>query len=33
MQIDVDSPMSEAALQRIRAVEDVEEAKYLDRIP
>ena len=33
MQIDVDSPMSEAALQRIRAAPDVEEAKYLDRIP
>jgi L-serine dehydratase len=33
MQIDVDSPMSEAALGRIRAVSDVEEAKYLDRIP
>jgi L-serine dehydratase len=33
MQIDVDSPMSEAALQRIRSVEDVEEARYLDRIP
>ena len=33
MQIDVDSPMSEAALQRIRATADVEEAKHLDRIP
>jgi L-serine dehydratase len=33
MQIDVDSPMSEAALERIREVSDVEEAKYLDRIP
>src|SRR6266576_3044337 len=33
MQIDVASPLSEAALQRIRAVEDVEEAKYIDRIP
>ena len=33
MQIDVDSPMSEAALGRIRSAEDVEEAKYLDRIP
>jgi L-serine dehydratase len=33
MQIDVDSPMSEAALGRIRVVADVEEAKYLDRIP
>jgi L-serine dehydratase len=33
MQIDVDSPMSEAALARIRGMPDVEEAKYLDRIP
>jgi len=33
MQIDVDSPMSEAGLTRIRATPDVEEAKYLDRIP
>jgi L-serine dehydratase len=33
MQIDVDSPLSEAALQRIRGTEDVEEARYLDRIP
>jgi len=33
MQIDVDSPLSEAALGRIRATEDVEEARYLDRIP
>jgi L-serine dehydratase len=33
MQIDVDSPLSEAALERIRRTEDVEEARYLDRIP
>src|SRR5215813_12333545 len=33
MQIDVDSPLSEAALQRIRTTADVEEARYLDRIP
>src|SRR5580765_953189 len=33
MQIDVDSPMSDAALQRIRDTADVEEARYLDRIP
>jgi L-serine dehydratase len=33
MQIDVDSPLSEAALARIRGTEDVEEARYLDRIP
>jgi len=33
MQIDVDSPLSEAALGRIRGTEDVEEARYLDRIP
>lgn len=33
MQIDVDSPMSLAALQRICATADVSEAKYLDRIP
>jgi L-serine dehydratase len=33
MQIDVDSPMSDAALQRIRDTSDVEEARYLDRIP
>jgi L-serine dehydratase len=32
MQIDVDSPMSKAALARICATPDVEEAKYLDRI-
>ena len=33
MQIDVDSPMSDAALQRIRDTADVDEARYLDRIP
>ncbi|MGA8810348.1 MAG: L-serine ammonia-lyase, iron-sulfur-dependent subunit beta [Thermoanaerobaculia bacterium] len=33
MQIDVDSPMSDAALKRIRETADVEEARYLDRIP
>src|SRR5205814_5184531 len=33
MQIDVDSPVSDAALQRIRDTADVAEAKYLDRIP
>jgi len=33
MQIDVDSPMSDAALGRIRATPDVDEARYLDRIP
>jgi L-serine dehydratase len=33
MQIDVDSPISDAALKRICATEDVAEAKYLDRIP
>lgn len=33
MQIDVDSPISNAALQRIRDTPDVEEARYLDRIP
>jgi len=33
MQIDVDSPMSNAALSRICAIPDVAEAKYLDRIP
>jgi L-serine dehydratase len=33
MQIDVDSPLSEAALGRIRGTLDVEEARYLDRIP
>ncbi|HEY5610372.1 MAG TPA: L-serine ammonia-lyase, iron-sulfur-dependent subunit beta [Thermoanaerobaculia bacterium] len=33
MQIDVDSPLSDQALQTIRAIESVSEAKYLDRIP
>jgi len=33
MQIDVDSPMSAAALARIEATSDVEHAQYLDRIP
>ena len=33
MQIDVDSPLSKAALSRICALTDVAEAKYLDKIP
>ena len=33
MQIDVDSPISGAALKRIRSLPDVSEARYLDRIP
>ena len=33
MQIDVDSPISEAALKRICSLEDVSDARYLDRIP
>ena len=33
MQIDVDSPMSDEALERIRNLGDVSEAQYLDRIP
>ena len=33
MQIDVDSPLSDAAIGRICGLEDVGEAKYLDRIP
>ncbi|MHB9120312.1 MAG: L-serine ammonia-lyase, iron-sulfur-dependent subunit beta [Thermoanaerobaculia bacterium] len=33
MQIDVDSPLSDAALGLIHGLEDVVEAKYLDRIP
>ncbi len=33
MQIDVDSPLSDAAIGRICGLEDVDEAKYLDRIP
>lgn len=33
MQIDVDSPLSAAALERIYAIGDVARAQYLDRIP
>lgn len=33
MEIDLDSPISSAALQRICALADVTEARYLDRIP
>ena len=33
MQIDVDSPLSAAALNRICSISDVAEARYLDRIP
>ena len=33
MQIDVDSPLSDAALKRISGTKDVAEARYLDRIP
>jgi L-serine dehydratase len=33
MQIDVDSPLSEDALKRICSTPDVEDARYLDRIP
>jgi L-serine dehydratase len=33
MEIDVDSPVSDAAIGRICAMEDMGEAKYLDRIP
>src|SRR2546430_5297533 len=33
IQIDVDSPLSKAALARICALTDVAEAKYLDKIP
>ena len=33
MQIDVDSPISAEALQRIESIADVDEAQYLDRIP
>lgn len=33
MQVDVDSPLSRAALQRIRSLTDVADARYLDRIP
>lgn len=33
MEVDVDSPLSSEALARIRSLPDVEEARYLDRIP
>lgn len=33
MQIDVDSPLSDAALKRICGTKDVADARYLDRIP
>lgn len=33
MQIDVDSPISDAALKRVCSMEDVADARYLDRIP
>ncbi|HYI11254.1 MAG TPA: L-serine ammonia-lyase, iron-sulfur-dependent subunit beta [Thermoanaerobaculia bacterium] len=33
MQVDVDSPLSREALQRICSLEDVTDARYLDRIP
>ena len=33
MQIDVDSPISDAALKRIGSLADVDDARYLDRIP
>ena len=33
MQVDVDSPPSEATISRICALEDMDEAQYLDRIP
>jgi L-serine dehydratase len=33
MQVDVDSPLSKAALARIGAVDDVADARYLDKIP
>jgi L-serine dehydratase len=33
MQIDVDSPISEEGLRRIRALGDMSDARYLDRIP
>ena len=33
MQIDIDSPLSAAAIQRICETADVDEVKYLDRIP
>lgn len=33
MQVDVDSPLSDSALEHIRAMPDVADARYLDRIP
>jgi L-serine dehydratase len=33
MQVDVDSPLSQQALQRICSLDDVTDARYLDRIP
>jgi L-serine dehydratase len=33
MQVDVDSPLSDAALKRICSLVDVAEARYLDKIP
>jgi L-serine dehydratase len=33
MQVDVDSPLSAAALGRIRSLTDVADARYVDRIP
>lgn len=33
MQVDVDSPLSDAALKRICSLTDVADARYLDRIP
>jgi L-serine dehydratase len=33
MEIDVDSPVSEAAIKRICSLHDMDEARYLDRIP
>ncbi|HEV8660355.1 MAG TPA: L-serine ammonia-lyase, iron-sulfur-dependent subunit beta, partial [Thermoanaerobaculia bacterium] len=33
MEIDVDSPVSEAAISRISSLKDMGEARYLDRIP
>lgn len=33
MEIDVDSPVSDAAIGRICSLQDMREAKYLDRIP
>lgn len=33
MQIDIDSPLSSEALERVLGVADVEDARYVDRIP